>query len=389
MHCYIKRRPEPDGIFYIYQYDSATGQCPRFSTRTRDPELAQRRLAEHIIKIPKQKFSGITLITIMLRYYEHHGSQAFSKSTIRTVMRRVVQHEPQTRLDEFTPARQKQFAHKLNVSSSTGRRYIGILRAATQWSFDNGDIPQMPAFYKPQANDGDGVRPFEPNELRALFAGAIHERERRFLLLCLSTAPRPGATLDITWDRIKDRVANYIVPGRRKTKKRRAIAPLCDLASAYLEAQRSVGPVIQYKGRQLKGFKGMFRRLAKRAGVVGTAYGIRKAVSIWMRKDAVPEWDVKGMLAHRIGGETERYAHYRPEYMRAAADSLQRLLTEICPDWLASYLPVHQHHVSRETQVLVSNADFGARDRDRTCDPHHVKELRLVDFQHLKPANDD
>ena len=389
MHCYLKRRPEPDGIWYIYQYDDATGQCPRFSARTRDPAIAEQRLAEHIIKVPKQQFAGITLVTIMLRYYEHHGSQAFSKSTIRTVMRRIVEHEPETRLDQFTPAGQKRFAGLLNVSDSTKRRYIGIVRTACQWCFDNGDIPQMPAFYKPQANDGDGVRPFEIWELRSLFAAAIHERERRFLLLCLSTAPRPSATLDLTWDRIKDRIANYVVPGRKKTKKRRAIAPLCDTAAAYLEAQRSVGPVIQYKGRQMRGYKMTFRRLAKRAGVVGTAYGIRKAVSIWMRKEGVPEWDVKGMLAHRIGGETERYAQYRPEYMRAAADSLERLLTEICPSWLASYSPVAPAGVPCETQVAVVNGDFGARGRDRTADPHHVKELRLEDFQHLKPANDD
>jgi integrase len=383
MHCYLKRRPEPDGVWYIYQYDDATGQCRRFTTRTRDPGEAEQKLAEHIIRIPKQQFVGITLVTIMLRYYEHHGSQAFSKSTIRTVMRRVVEHEPETLLEAFTPSRQKQFAGHLNVSSSTQRRYIGIVRAATQWAFDNGDIPQMPAFYKPQANEGDGVRPFEIPELRRLFAAAIHERERRFLLLCLSTAPRPGATLDLTWDRIKDRVCNYIVPGRRKTKKRRAIAPLCDLTAAYLESQRSVGPVILYKGRQMAGFKGLFRRLSKRAGVVGTAYGIRKAASIWLRKDGVPEWDVKGMIGHSIGGETERYAHYRPDYMRAAADSLQRLLVEICPDWLASYLPAR---VSRETQVVEIN---GARYRDRTCDPHHVKVLSLEDFQGLKASNDD
>ena len=70
----------------------------------------------------------------------------------------------------------------------------------------------------------------------------------------------------------------------------------------------------------------------------GTAYGIRKAVSIWLRKEGVPEWDVKGMLGHAIGGETERYAHYRPEYMRAAAASVERLLRKISPPWLASYM---------------------------------------------------
>jgi hypothetical protein len=389
MHCYLKRRTEPDGIFYIYEYDAASGQCQRFSTRTRDPGAAEQKLAEHIIRLPKQQFSGITLVTIMLRYYEHHGSKAFSTSTIRTVMRRVVEHEPETTLDEFTIPRQKSFVAKLDISPSSARRYHGVIRAAAQWSFDNGDITQMPAFYKPQANDGEGARPFELWELKALFEAAQLEHERRMLLLCLSTAPRAGATLDVTWDRLRNGVINYNVPGRRKTKKRRAIAPLCHTAAAYLEAHRSVGPIVQYRGRQLKGFKMTFMRLTKRAGIVGTSYSVRKAASTWMRGEGIPELDIKGMLAHSLRGETERYAHYRPEYMRAAADSLERLVRAICPPWLASYLPVEPASVSRETQMLVGNGDFGGRYRDRTCDPFHVKEATPDIFQGLIAANDD
>ena len=167
------------------------------------------------------------------------------------------------------------------------------------------------------------------------------------------------------------------------TKKRRAKAPLCAPALAYFNDRRSVGPVIQWNGRQLVGHKMTFGRIAKRAGIKGTAYGIRKAVSIWLRRESVHEWDIKGMLGHAIGGETERYAHYRPEYMRAAADAVERLVRQINPSWLSSYLPAP---VSRETQVLEVN---GGRDRDRTCDPYHVKEALLYGFQWLKPANDD
>src|SRR5690606_1095614 len=139
---------------------------------------------------------------------------------------------------------------------------------------------------------------------------------------------------------------------------------------------------IQWNGRQLRGHKMTFGRIAARAGVTGTAYGIRKAVSIWLRREAVHEWDIKGMLGHAIGGETERYAHYRPEYMRAAADSVGRLLREISPVWLASYLPA-ERQAERKSMIV------GARDRDRTCDPYHVKDMLLQQYQRLKPANDD
>lgn len=384
MHCYLKQRQE-NGIWYIYQYDERTGQCPRSSTGTRDREAAERKLAEHIIKLPqRQQIADATLIKIMLRYWEHHGQDTFSRDTVRRVMGLVCEHEPETRIYDWPIPRQKEFAAKLAKKSSTQRRYMGVVRAAIQWAFDGGELPSMPAVYKVQATDGEGVRPYLVDELRRLCAACTHEHERRFMLLNLSTAPRPGATLDLTWDRIDPEtgVVNYVVPGRKLTKKRRARAPLCGPALAYLEERRSVGPVIQWNGRQLKGHKMTFCRIATRAKVSGTAYGIRKAVSIWLRKEGVHEWDVKGMLGHAIGGETERYAHYRPEYMRAAAASVERLLREIYPTWLASYLPVDQKD---DRKLLI----VGGRDRDRTCDPYHVKDGVLEGFQYLKPANDD
>lgn len=391
MRCYLEKR-EGSPNWYIYEYDERNGQCKRTSTRTPDRDAAEQKLAQHIIKLPqRQQISDATLIKVMLRYWEHHGQATFARDTIRRVMGLVCEHEPNTRIYEWPIPKQKEFAAKLATKDSTRRRYMGVVRAAIQWAVDGGELPSMPPIYKVQATDGAGVTPFTVDQLRQLCNACEHEHERRFILLVIGTAPRPGATLDLTWDRVDadNGVVDYAVPGRKLTKKRRAKAPLCPTALDYLNERRSIGPVVQWKGRQLKGFKMTFRRIAERAGVVGTAYGVRKAVSIWLRKEGVHEWDVKGMLGHAIGGETERYAHYRPEYMRAASASVQRLLEEIAPTWLASYLPVAAQTVSRETQVLVGNGEFGARYRDRTCDPYHVKDGILEGFQWLKPANDD
>jgi integrase len=296
----------------------------------------------------------------------------------------VAEREPETRIYDWPIGKQKDFAAKLATKDSTRRRYWGVVRAAIQWAVDGGELPSLPALLKVQATDDEGVRPFTVSELSSLADACQLEHERRFMLLMLSTAPRPAATLDLTWDRIdaKTGVVDYVVPGRRVTKKRRAKAPLCPPALAFLNERRSIGPVIQWNGRQLKGHKMTFARLARRAGVTGTAYGIRKAVAIWLRKESVHEWDIKGMLGHAIGGETERYAHYRPEYMRAAAESVERLMREIRPSWLASYLPA-EHQEQRKLLIV------GARDRDRTCDPYHVKGDLVQLIHGLKPANDD
>jgi integrase len=384
MHCYLDKREGSDN-WYIYEYNEATGQCRRFSARTADREAAEKKLAEYIIKRPeRQQFSDVTLVWIMLRYYEHHGKGRFSADTVKRVLALIVEHEAETKLHEFDLERQMHFAGKCGKSSATKRRYMGVVRAACQWAFDRGEIKVMPAILKVKAQDGEGVRPFSVDELRKLFSVALHEHERRILVALTATACRPGAVLDLTWDRIDAAtgVVDYRVPGREVTKKRRARAPLCGIAHRFFEDRRSVGPVIQWNGKRLAGFKMTFKRLTERAGVKGTAYGVRKAVSIWLRRQGVHEWDIKGMLGHAIGGETERYAHYRPEYMRGAANATEALLQEICPPWLASYLPVH---VPREAKALI----VGGRDRDRTCDPYHVKEDILAEYQYLKPANDD
>jgi len=384
MHCYLDKR-EGSPNWYIYEYDPATGQCPRFSTRTADRAAAEKKLAEHILKLPQRKLiNDATVVWVLLRYWEHYAKDTFASDTVRRVMGLVAEHEPTTRVYDWPIGKQKEFAAKLATKGSTQRRYWGVVRAAIQWAVDGGELPSLPALMKIQATDGEGVAPFSIEQLKRLAEGCVHEHERRFFLLMVSTAPRPGATLDLTWDRINAEtgVVDYVVPGRKLTKKRRAKSPLCTPALAYFNDRRSIGPVIQWNGRQLAGHKMTFGRIATRAKVAGTAYGIRKAVSIWLRRESVHEWDIKGMLGHAIGGETERYAHYRPEYMRAAADSVERLLREIRPSWLASYLPVD---VPRESKLLI----VGGRDRDRTCDPYHVKDQLLESFQRLKPANDD
>lgn len=382
MHCYLKQRD--GGIWYIWQYDDATGRCDKRTTGTRDRAAAEKKLAEHILKLPQRKLiNDATVVWVLLRYWELYAKDIFASDTVRRVMGIAAKEIPTQRVYDWPIGAQKEFAAKLATKDSTRRRYWGVVRAAIQWAVDGGELPSLPALMKVQATDGEGVRPFTTDELGRLAEACLHEHERRFFLLTLTTGPRPGATLDLTWDRINAEtgVVDYAVPGRKPTKKRRAKAPLCGPALAYLNERRSVGPVIQWNGRQLGHHKMTFGRIAERAKVTGTAYGIRKAVSIWLRKEGVHEWDIKGMLGHAIGGETERYAHYRPEYMRAAADSVERLLRQICPSWLSSYFPVEQPSVANRLIV-------GGRGQDRTDDPYHVKDGIVQGFQWLKPAND-
>lgn len=323
--------------WYIFEYDPKTRQRRRIGTGTADYGQAEKELARHIIKQPEQGLvSDATVLHVMLRYWEHHGKTRFSRDTVKRVLALVAEHEPAAKLYAWGIPAQERFAAKLSETLTTRRRYLGVVKSAIAWGFKRGELPHMPPLLSIEAKDASGVEPFSVAQLQALCKHATAEHERRLLLLCIATCARPGAVLELTWDRIDfdGGTADLNTPGRRETKKRRAVVPLAPVALAYLKPQRSIGPLVQWAGKQLGGHKMTFQRVAKRAAVTGTAYGIRKAVAIWMRREGVPPWDVKGMLAHSLGGATDRYAHFDPRYMRAASESIERLLRAIDPPWL-------------------------------------------------------
>jgi integrase len=217
---------------------------------------------------------------------------------------------------------------------------MGVIEAAMNWSFQRGEIERQIPILVPQAVDGSGARPLTPGELGRFLAAAVGEHEQRLALLLATTGARPQAVLQLDWSRVLEGAVDYDVPGRRKTKKRRARAPLAPTVAKYLEERRSLGPVIQWSGKAMKGHKSTVGRIMNRAGLAATAYSVRKGLATWLAEQDVPEWEVGRVLGHRVSsGTTERYAHHRPSYMRATRDAIEALLRDISPDWLASYLP--------------------------------------------------
>jgi integrase len=388
LRYYLKAR---NGIWQIRWTDSA-GRPQFKSTGTRDRQLADKELEAFKIRNAQprdQKLAETTLDTVLVRYWEHHGSTRFAKGIIRLVIKRCATLLPCLTLDQLTIARQEELIEGL--SPGTARRYLGVVRAALEWAAARQEIERAPRILRVEADDGPGARPYSVDELRQLLSAAEAEHERRMLLLLICTGCRPGAALDLTWDRIRDGIADFNVPGRRRTKKRRAKAPLPPVLAGWLEARRRIGPVVQWNDRRMKGHKMTFKRIAARAGVVGTAYGIRKSLATWLRQQNVPEWEVGALLGHRVASATtERYAHYRPDYMKATVTAVEALLAAICPNWLGIPEAVKTSHPKPTWRIrMVSNGLDGSREWDRTTDHLHVKDMELEGFQSLTPANDD
>ena len=388
MRYYLKAR---GSIWYVHRYDPATGRVSRSSTGLRDRRLADKALARAVLTgdQPERDARDLTVEAVVVRYWLTHGQTRFSPDAIKQTIRHVTEQWPLLPVADLTIGRQEVFVAALrkdNLAAATIRRYLGVVRAALQRAYDRQEITRVPAVLKLEVPKQEGARPLTQDELRALCAAARLDHERMLLSLLIGTAARPSAVLALTWDRIdlEAGIVHLAEPGRRETTKRRPTVPLPGVLVRWLKDRRGLGPVVQWRGKALSRHRMTMDRLLRRAGVAGSTYGIRKAVATWLRREDVPEWDVLGLLGHRAGGPvTERYAHYRPEYMRASADAIERLLRGISPPWLTSYWPVP---VPRETQVVEV---IGGRDRDRTCDPFHVKGELLATFQPLRPANDD
>lgn len=305
----------------------------------------------------------------------------------------VCEHAPMVSLAELTIPRQEQFLREAmpNVKDNTRRRYMGVIEAAMNWSYQRGEIERQIPILVPQAVDGPGARPLTPPELGRFLAAANGEHERRLALLLATTGARPQAVLQLDWQRVTSGAVDYDVPGRRPTKKRRTRAPLAPTVASYLEERRSIGPVVQWSGKPLKSHRMTISRIMARAGLGATAYSVRKGLATWLAEQDVPEWEVGRILGHRVSsGTTERYAHHRPSYMRATREAIEALLREIAPAWLASHLPavVASSFQGAKINKVVNGLD-GSREWDRTTDHLHVKDGGLTCFQVLTPANDD
>lgn len=398
MRFYLRNDfPDRPGVYYICWTDS--GRPRRLSTRSRDHGAAQKALAEYILEHERprdQRASEVTVVAVMLRYWQHYARHLASKDTAKQVLGHVTEFLPMMTVAELDKHAQRQFVEQLRgkrIADNTIARRIGVLQAALNWAHEQGQLAAVPPqkLHRPESRDGPGQRPATLEELQALFGTATHEHRRRFLMLAIGTLGRPISLLDLTWDRVdfETHTIDLANPRVKRTKKRRARVPMAPMLEVFLKERKGVGPVVQWHGRPLKGHRTSFEALAEEAGVTVGAYALRKAAATWMRREQVPRWDVQAMLGHATKGETDKYAHWEPSYMREAAASIERLLRAIGAPWLASYLPVPSQPASFSLQVPVAIGETGGRTWDRTTDPYHVKVEIEAAIQSLTVANDD
>jgi integrase len=155
-------------------------------------------------------------------------------------------------------------------------------------------------------------------------------RGERFLWIALETAGRKQAILDLTWDRVDldTNTIHFDVPGRRKTKKKRAAVPISKSLRPILERaheEREGDLVMDNKGAvwstvQLiaieAGFGGKRPKVLRSEKPKATGISphvLRHTAATHMARRGVPLWMIAKILGNTLAMVEKVYAKWAPD----------------------------------------------------------------------------
>lgn len=226
--------------------------------------------------------------------------------------------------DEYEAVRKK-----AGVGNDTINRERVVLRAALNrarkhgWLKTTPHVPSLPA-------SPPRERYLTREEAARLLRACKSPHMRLFVRLGLYTGARPGAILDLTWDRVDfvNRRISFIRPSRYTGNKKRAVVPM---GGALLRAMRfahrkaKTKSVIEYDKAPVLSVKKAFARAAGSVQLEGVSPGtLRHTAATWAAQSGVDFYQIGGMLGQRIAATTERYAKHHPDYLMGAANAMLR-----------------------------------------------------------------
>ncbi|MGE0211794.1 MAG: tyrosine-type recombinase/integrase [Parvibaculaceae bacterium] len=252
--------------------------------------------------------------------------------------RRLLSEITQDMIEDYTTQRTKGSIGRPSTSA-TIRREITALKACLSWCA-SPKRKLIPAASLPHIDLPPGADPkdrwLRADELQILVNAVVSTRDggrlsrlERFVWLALETAARKTAIYELTWDRVdfETSVVHYNVPGRRKTKKRRASVPI----------SKSLLPVLQrafeerldttsLRGHVLDNAEDLgpaLKTLAKKAGLEDvTPHVLRHTSATHMARRGIPLWKIAKVLGNTVAQVERVYAHHAPEGLTDAIESI-------------------------------------------------------------------
>jgi integrase len=318
-----------------YIVHTVAGRTRRYSTGTTDRAAAESQLTGYILENGTANGPDPLLSEVLGDYLREHASGVVAPHVLkeraailgRHIGRRVVSELGSQLGRDYVAARTAE-----GVGPATIGDEMACLNAALKHAAREGRIaPVLPLKLPPRPPPRD--RWLTPKEADKLLSAAKLPHMRLYIVLALATGLRPGAILDLTWDRVDlGRLRlDPNPPGRVETRKRRPPMPLpAEIVPALKEARetRKTEWVIEFRGARVKSIKRGMARLAQRVGLKGvSAYTLRHTAATWMAQDDIPLWRIAGMMGHKTTRTTERvYAKHSPSHLRDASDALGKRL---------------------------------------------------------------
>jgi integrase len=328
------------GVWYVHWTEQRRSK--RVSTRTRDLAAAKAFLAQWLLMeqaSPSRADGAALTVADLWAVYEakHLEVHAMAAETAAFSWRNLEPHFGRRRLADITADMVDDYvrlraAGKIGrpSRSSTVRRELNALRACWNWCASpkrkiiaTADIP---AFDLP-ADGAPRDRWLRHDEIQRLLDAAAGRRQgerlsrgERFLWLALETGARKEAILQLTWDRVdfETGTIDYNVPGRRLTKKRRAVVPISPSLRPVLERARAerVGDLVMDNGADVWR---IVRDIAAAAGVAGVSpHVLRHTAATHMARRGVPLWTIAKVLANTLAMVERVYAKHAPDDLRDA-----------------------------------------------------------------------
>lgn len=339
----LKRDPV-SSIFYMHWTERTErgkpGRSRRQSTGTQDLAAAQQFLARYLLLDGTQEVASVVTVAELWALYDekHVQKHVAAPETMTWAWKNLEAHFGALRVSDVSQDTVDAYETKRGRGTigrpstpSTIRRELNALRACFNWCADPKRKilrpDERPLFDLPPEGEA-ADRWLRREEVDALKAAAAAPgrmgRGERFLWLALETAGRSEAIRELTWDRVdfETRTIDLNRPGRRKTKKRRAVVPISKALEPVLRRmyeERITDLVLDTDAPVRKPLASIAAR-AKVAGV--TPHVLRHTAATHMARRGVPLFIIAKVLGNSLAMVERVYAKHSPDDLRVAVDTI-------------------------------------------------------------------
>lgn len=340
-------RQHDNGTFYIHWTEGR--RTRRVSTGKKEEAKAQTFLAHWILAEKTDKAATASTFLISELWAEYYKGQVeknnadtrpadiawknlephFGDLKTADVERKNAHGEDA--IEQYVAKRAAGTIGRCPAAPATIRHELSLLKACFNWCAKPKQKilrpADVPVFDLPPDSD-PRMRWLRTEEIQRLLDAAAKRRKgprlsrcERFLWLALETGSRLTAILELTWDRVdfETNVVHFNVPGRRKTKKRRASVPISKALRAVLlraYAERETDMVMDH------GALSIWRAVTEAASdaeLEGVSpHVLRHTAATLMLRRGVSIWKVSGILAASVETVQKTYGHHCPEGLAEA-----------------------------------------------------------------------